>query len=197
VDANGYYLGSSDIAQIGDANSKYNLTGISTLSWKWISLRMQWDYTRGGSMWSNTARTMLSRGVTKDTDFDRTQPYIIPNTVKQDGTVNDIQQSVDNIYFNAYGFGPSSVAVWDATIIRLRELSLALSLPAKLIKNTPFGTASLSFSGTNLWYLAPNFPKHTRFDPESNSLGVGNAKGIELFSGPSSRRMGASLRLTF
>lgn len=197
VDDNGYYLGSSDIGIIGDPNAKYNLTGISTLSWKWISLRMQWDYTHGGSMWSNTVRTMLARGVTRDTDFDRKLPFILPNTVKQDGTPNNIQQSVDNIYFNAYGFGPSSIAVYDATVIRLRELSLALSLPAKLIKNTPFGTASLNFSGSNLWYLAPNFPKHTNFDPESNSLGVGNAKGIDLFAGPSSRRFGASLRLTF
>jgi hypothetical protein len=197
VDANGYYLGSSDIGIIGDPNPKYKLTGISTLSYKFLSLRMQWDYSHGGSMWSNTVRTMLARGLTKDTDFDRTLPFIIPNTVKQDGTPNNIQQSVDNIYFNAYGFGPSSVTVWDASVIRLRELSLAASLPAKVLKNTPFGSASLSISGTNLWYLAPNFPKYTRFDPESNSLGVGNAKGIDLFAGPSSRRMGASLRLTF
>jgi hypothetical protein len=135
--------------------------------------------------------------VTRDTDFDRKQPYIIPNTVKQDGTPNDIQQSVDNIYFNSYGFGPSSVTVWDATVIRLREVSLAFQLPAKMLAKTPFGSASLNFSGTNLWYNAPYVPKHTHYDPEANSLGVGNAKGLDLFSGPSSRRMGATLRLTF
>ena len=117
--------------------------------------------------------------------------------MKQDGTPNDIQQSVDNIYFNSYGFGQASTQVWDATVIRLRELALNISLPAKILKNTPFGSASIGFSGTNLWYYAPNFPKHTRFDPESNSLGVGNAKGVELFSGPSSRRLGATLRLMF
>jgi outer membrane receptor protein involved in Fe transport len=197
VDANGYFLGSSDIAIIGDPTPKYKLTGITTLSYRSISFRMQWDYTRGGAMFSNTVRTMLARGVTKDTDFDRTQPYTIPNTVLQDGTPNTIQQSVDNIYFNSYGFGPNSESIWDATVIRLREMSLSYGLPAKLLKNTPFGMASLSLSGTNLWYLAPNFPKYTRFDPESNSLGVSNAKGIDLFAGPSSRRFGASLRLTF
>jgi len=197
VDVNGYYLGSADIGIIGDPNPKYKLTGISTLSYKFLSFRMQWDYTHGGVMFSNTVRTMLARGVTRDTDFDRTQPYIIPNTVKQDGTPNDIQQSVDNIYFNAYGFGPNSATLWDASVIRLRELSLAISAPAKLLKKTPFSALSLNLSGTNLWYLAPNFPKYTRFDPESNSLGITNAKGLELFAGPSSRRMGASLRVTF
>jgi hypothetical protein len=182
---------------MGNPNPDYKLTGISTLSYKFLSLRMQWDYTHGGKMWSNTVRTLLARGVTKDTEIDRSLPYTIPNTVRQDGTPNTIQQSVDNIYFNSYGFGPSAESVWDATVIRLRELSLSAALPTKVLKNTPFGAASLTFSGTNLWYLAPNFPKYSRFDPESNSLGVGNAKGLDLFAGPSSRRMGASLRLTF
>lgn len=197
VDANGYFLASSGIGLIGDPNPLYKLTGMSTLSYKSISFRMQWDYSRGGDMFSNTVRTLLSRGVTRDTDFDRALPYIIPNTVKQDGTPNDIQQSVDNIYFNAYGFGPNSVTVWDATVIRLREISLAYALPANWLKKTPFGSASLSVSANNLWYLAPNFPKYTRFDPESNSLGVSNARGIDLFAGPSSRRIGASLKIQF
>ena len=197
VDNNGYYLGAPDIAVIGDPTPRYKLTGISTLTWKYISFRIQVDYTHGGAMWSNTARTMLARGVTKDTDFDRTLPYTIPNTVKQDGTPNDIQQSVDNIYFNSYGFGPDGESVWDATVIRLREASLSFSMPAKMLKNTPFGAASLSISGTNLWYLAPYFPKYTRFDPEVNSLGITNAKGLDFFAGPSSRRLGASLRLSF
>ena len=197
VDANGYFLASSGIGIIGDPNPLYKLTGVNTVTYKSISFRMQWDYSRGGAMFSNTVRTLLSRGLTKDTDFDRALPYIIPNTVKQDGTPNDIQQSVDNIYFNAYGFGPNSVTVWDATVIRLREISLAYALPAQWLKKTPFGSASLSISANNIWYLAPNFPKYTRFDPESNSLGVSNARGIDLFAGPSSRRVGASLKIQF
>ncbi|HLZ87167.1 MAG TPA: SusC/RagA family TonB-linked outer membrane protein, partial [Puia sp.] len=72
VDANGYFLGSSDIGIIGDPTPKYKLTGISTLSYRSLSFRMQWDYTRGGSIFSNTIRTMLARGVTRDTEFDRT-----------------------------------------------------------------------------------------------------------------------------
>jgi len=197
VDNNGYYLSSSDIAIIGDPTPKYKLTGISVLTWKYISFRIQVDYTHGGQLWSNTVRTMLARGVTRDTDFDRTLPYTIPNTVKQDGSPNDIQQSVDNIYFNSYGFGPNSESIWDATVIRLREASLSFAMPAKMLKNTPFGSASLSISGTNLWYVAPYFPKYTRFDPEVNSLGITNAKGLDFFAGPSSRRLGASLRLSF
>ncbi len=197
VDNNGYYLSSADIGIIADPNPSYKLTGVSTLSWKGFSFRMQWDYTHGGRMWSNTVRTLLARGLTADVGTDRKTPLILPNAVKQDGTPNDIQQSVNNIYFNNLGFGPSSSAIWDATLVRLRELSLSYSLPKRFLDKTPFGSVSLTFSGTNLFYYAPNFPKNARFDPESNSLGVSNAKGLDFFAGPSSRRFGGSIRVTF
>ncbi len=197
VDDNGYYLGSADIGIIANPTPDFKLTGVSTLSYKNFSFRMQWDYTQGGQMWSNTVRTMLARGLTKDTDFDRLLPLILPNSVKQDGSVNDYQQSATNMFFNNYGFGPSSTAIWDATVVRLREVSFTYSLPASLLTKTPFGSVSFVASGTNLFYYAPNFPKYTRFDPESNSLGVSNAKGLDFFAGPSSRRVGGSIRITF
>lgn len=197
VDDNGYYIGSSDIKIIGDPNAKYKLTGISTLSFKNISFRMQWDYTHGGALFSNTVRTLLARGLTKDTDVDRKLPYQLPNTVKQDGTPNDIQQSFNNVYFNAIAFGPSDVGVYDATLIRLREISLTFSVPTKVLDKTPFGSISLVLTGNNLFYLAPNFPKYMRFDPESSSLGVSNSRGFDYFAGPSARRYGGSIRITF
>ncbi|MGC4036955.1 MAG: SusC/RagA family TonB-linked outer membrane protein [Chitinophagaceae bacterium] len=197
VDNNGYYLSSADIGIIGDPNAKYKLTGISTVSYKSLSFRMQWDYTHGGKVFSNTVRTMLSRGLTKDTDFDRTLPFVLPNTVKQDGTPNDHQQSVNNIYFNAYAFGPPDVAIYDATLIRLREVSLSFVMPGKLVDKTPFGSISLVFTGNNLFYLAPNVPKYVRYDPESNSLGVTSYRGLDFFAGPSARRFGGSIRVTF
>ena len=197
VDALGNYLVSTDIKIIGDPNPKYKLTGISTLTYKAISFRMQWDYTHGGDLYSTTVRSLLSRGLTKDTDVDRDLSYILPG-VKQDGTKNDLQQDASNIWFNSYGFGPNDRSVYDATVVRLRELSISYALPESILKKTPFGSASLTFSGQNLWYYAPYFPKHTNFDPETSSLTVGNgSKGIERITGPSSRRIGASLRLSF
>jgi len=40
-------------------------------------------------------------------------------------------------------------------------------------------------------------PKYVHFDPDANGLGVGNGRGVEFLSGPSARRVGASLRVTF
>ncbi|MEO6315780.1 MAG: SusC/RagA family TonB-linked outer membrane protein [Chitinophagaceae bacterium] len=198
VGTDGNYINSNDIGVIGDPNPLYKVTGISNLSYKGISFRMQWDYTYGGDMFSGTAGALLGRGVTKDTEFDRAASYILPG-VLENGQPNNIQISSSQAYYgNSITNGAADeAAIFDATCIRLREASLSYSLPANVLSKTPFGSISISLSGTNLWYYAPNFPKYVHFDPEASGLGVGNGRGFEFLSGPSARRMGASIRVTF
>ncbi|MDE3235699.1 MAG: SusC/RagA family TonB-linked outer membrane protein [Bacteroidota bacterium] len=198
VGVDGNYITANDIGIIGDPNALYKLTGISTLSYKAFSFRMQWDYTCGGDMYSGTVGALLGRGVTKDTEFDRAAPYILPG-VLAGGVPNNIQISATQAYYgNSITNGAADeTAIYDATCIRLREASLAYSLPTKMLSKLPFGSVSISISGSNLWYFAPNFPKYMHFDPESNGLGVGNGRGMEFLSGPSARRYGASVRVTF
>lgn len=198
VGSDGNYIAANDIAIIADPNPKYKLTGISTLGYKGFSFRMQWDYTHGGTMFSGTAGALLGRGVTKDTEFDRAGAVILPG-VGEDGLPNKIQLSATGAYYNnsITNGAPDEGAVFDQTCIRLREASLSYSVPAKLLGKLPIGSLSLSVSGNNLWYYAPNFPKYIHFDPEASGLGVGNGRGLEFLTGPSARRMGASLRVTF
>jgi outer membrane receptor protein involved in Fe transport len=195
VGAGGDYLASTTIGIIGDPNPKYRVSGINSVTYKSLTFRFQVDYTCGGDMYSSTARSLLARGVTKDTEFDRAAPYILPG-VKADGTPNNIQISATQGYFNNV-FGPDQAGVFDATVVRLRDMSLSYALPEKLLSKTPFGSLSITANGSNLWYYAPNFPKYMNFDPETNGLGVGNGKGLEFITGPSARRMGVSVRVTF
>ena len=198
VGSDGNYIAANDIAIIADPNPKYKLTGIGTLGYKGFSFRMQWDYTHGGTMFSGTAGALLGRGVTKDTEFDRAGAVILPG-VGEDGEPNKVQLSATGAYYNnsITNGAPDEGAVFDQTCIRLREASLSYSVPAKLLGKLPIGSLSISVSGTNLWYYAPNFPKYIHFDPEASGLGVGNGRGLEFLTGPSARRMGASLRVTF
>ena len=198
VGTDGNYINSNDIGVIGDPNSLYKVSGISTLSYKSFSFRVQVDHTQGGQMFSGTAGGLLGRGVTKDTEFDRAASYILPG-VLENGKPNNIQISATQAYYgnSITNDAAAESAIYDATCIRLREASLSYSMPARLLNNTPFGSVSISVSGTNLWYYAPNFPKYMHFDPEASGLGVSNGRGLEFISGPSARRMGASIRITF
>lgn len=198
VSPGGDYVASSEIGIIGDPNPDFKLSGISTLEWKGFSFRMQWDWTQGGDMLAYTPGTLVGRGLSKDTEFDRLQALILPG-VQADGKTNTVQISASQAYFNNWSgfFGMADLITYDATVIRLREASFSYALPVSVLKKTPLGGVSLTISGQNLWYNAPNFPKYTNFDPEVSSLGVSNVRGLEYLAGPTSRRMGASLRITF
>ncbi|MGI9541673.1 MAG: hypothetical protein ACR2MX_00355, partial [Cyclobacteriaceae bacterium] len=88
--------------------------------------------------------------------------------------------------------------VYDATVYRLRELTLGYTLPSSLLETLPFGNITVSLTGRNLWYWAPNFPEDTNFDPETNQFGgQRNNQGIEYSTTPSARRFAVNLRVSF
>ena len=195
VGPDGYYIQNTNTKIIGDPNANYRVSAINTFSYKNFELRMQWDYTRGGVIYATSVNALLGRGLAKATDVDRSIPIILPG-VKQDGTPNDFQTPMDRAYFNTY-IGAAEENLYDATVLRLREVSISYALPANVLAHTPFGGISLSISGQNLYHHAPNFPVGSNYDPESSSGGVGKTRGFEYMTGPQSRRLGASLRIIF
>ncbi len=200
VGANGIFQGDPDQGIIGDPNPDFLLNFINTFSFKGFSVRAQFDWQQGGDIWGSTASTLTARGIAGETGFDRFIPVIV-NGLKEeaDGTLvpNDIQVTSNNAYWRNTGVWYDENRIFDATTVRLREVSLSYSFPKTLMDKTPFGTASLTVSGQNLWYKAVNFPESINFDPEVLSLGVGNGRGFDFVTGPTSRRYGASLSFTF
>ena len=195
VGADGNYVPDQDIAIIGDPIPDYTANWINRVSWRGLSFDFQWSYIKGGDIYSITTATMLARGNTIDTDFDRFLPVILPGE-KEDGTPNDIQAYIGDISFRAYFFANEG-AIFDGTVIRLREVGLSYDLPKSILDNTPFGSASLRFYGENLFYNAPNVPEGVNYDPEVLSVGVGNGRGLEFVTGPTAKKIGFNLNVTF
>lgn len=197
VGGNGQYLADPVIRELGDPNPKFRTTLINSVSWKGFTLSAQMDYRHGGAIYSATAGTLLGRGVVEDTDFDRDNTYILPG-VKQDGQPNDIQITASDVGFNVLYFGGmDEFRVWDGSTIRLREASLSYNIPAKVLQKTFFKGATLILNGSNLWFKALYFPPSINFDTDVLSLGVGNGFGFDYLTGPSSRRLGGTIKLTF
>nr|HAD51555.1 SusC/RagA family TonB-linked outer membrane protein [Algoriphagus sp.] len=145
---------------------------------------------------SNTVTATLARGVTKDPVVDRELTFIMPG-VKEDGTPNDIQITASDYFFAGYQGATDEPNVFDGSMIRLRELSLGYQIPSNLMSKTPFKRASIALSGTNLWFLALNFPPNMNYDVDVLGTGVGNGLGFDFVTGPSSRRFGGTVTLTF
>jgi len=195
VDGQGNYQGDSNIGIIGDPNNDFTANWINNISYKGLSFGFQWQYIKGGDIFSSTVQSLLARGNTVDTDVDRNVPIVLPG-VKADGTPNDIQTYIGDSFFRAYFFANEG-GVFDATSIRLREISVAYVFPDKLIEKTPFGRIGITFSGQNLWYRAPNFPEGINYDPEVLSLGVGNGRGFDFRTAPTAKKVGVTLNATF
>jgi len=195
VSGQGFYVTSPDIGVIGDPNPDYNISYLSTVSYKGLSLFANFSYTKGGDILSISAGQNLARGNTIDTDFDRFLPFILPGSFA-DGSPNDIQIFAGDAFFEGF-FGPREGIIFDGTTVRLREVSLSYALPKSLLSNLPIGSASIAIVGENLWFNALNFPKGINYDPEVLSLGVGNGRGIDFVTGPTAKRVALNLNLTF
>ena len=195
VDGQGNYQAASGQSIIGDPNPDFTANWINNISYKGLSFGFQWQYIKGGDIFSSTVQSLLARGNTVDTDVDRNVPIVLPG-VKADGTPNDIQTYIGDSFFRAYFFADEG-GVFDATSIRLREISLSYVFPDALIEKTPFGRIGITFSGQNLWYNAPNFPEGINYDPEVLSLGVGNGRGFDFRTAPTAKKVGVTLNATF
>lgn len=202
VDASGSYRTNNDTnyktnkyALIGDSNPDFIANIGNTLTYGNLSLNVLFNASIGGDMYSSFIMTLLGRGITTDT-LDRELPYILPG-VLADGSPNN--KMIDNAttYFGNLILGGDELRTWDASVLRLSEVSLTYDIPSSWLDKTPFGAASISAQGFNLWYDAYNTPDGINYDPNIAGLGVGNGSGFEYFNGVSARRYGVSLKLTF
>lgn len=198
---------------IANPNPKFILAVTNTLKYKGFTLTGVVDYRHGGDLYSWTNQFLLGRGVTQDTE-DREIPKVVTGVLGDANTLqpllggdgqpipNTIQVLENNLWFQAAGGSlainaPNEFSVWDASVVRLREITFGYALPKGLLAKTPFGSANLTLSGRNLWFFAPHFPKHANFDPEVNTFGNANTQGIDFFAAPSVRRYGVNLSVTF
>lgn len=208
--SDGLLIRASEDAMVGDPNPDFKLGLNTTVTWKGFYVMAHFDWTKGGDIYSSTISSYLGRGVTKDTE-DREHSWVIPgvygdpNTQQPilDANGNKIQNSTRvltaDLYFGE-SFGANSATEWgvyDATVFRLREFTVGYNVPMKYLKKTPFGGLGISVTGNNIWYHAPNVPKHTNFDPSVNSFGTSVTQGIELAAAPTAKRWSVNLKVSF
>ena len=198
---------------IGNPNPDFKLGITNSFRFKNFTLSILFDMTKGGDLYSVTNSSMLGRGVTMDTE-DRVTGWVIPGVYGDAVTGKAIQNNGKNIpnhtrittndlYFSPNGgntFAINTASEWnvyDATVYRLRELSIGYQLPKDIFKNARISSVTLSLTGRNLWYMAPGFPKNSNFDPETSSFGSSSIQGLEFSAAPTTRRFGVNLNVTF
>jgi TonB-linked SusC/RagA family outer membrane protein len=198
---------------IGNPNPDFTLGWTNTFSYKGVMLKALIDWKQGGDFYSFTGASLLLRGQLANSInrealrvvpgvYGDPQTYAVP---KDENDIDVVEKNTtpvtafDTHFSNGWGaYGADEVNIYDGTVIRLREVSLGYSLPKSLLTRTPFGSVSLSVSGRNLWFNAPNVLDGLNLDPEVlGEPSDSNVQGFEYGAAPTTRRYGFNLALTF
>jgi TonB-linked SusC/RagA family outer membrane protein len=204
-------LPTSDI--IGNPQPDFTLGINNIVKYKNFELSFLFDWRQGGDLYSITAGSLILRGqLNNKYSLDREGLRVIPGVYGNPQTfkaiLDDKGQPIKNTasitafdyhFTRGYGgYGADETNIYDATTFRLREVTLTYTLPATILKKTPFGSARFSLSGRNLWFTAPNMLEGLNFDPEVlSNFADSNIQGFDFGASPSTRRIGINLSLTF
>lgn len=193
---NGEPLLTSSAVSLGSYNPDYIASLGTNLNYKGWNLGILFDTKQGGKFYSHTKYTLDFTGASVETIQGNREGYIFPNSVYIDGSgksvVNTEYQFFPQNYYTSFIEGRYVI---DASYIKLREASLTYSFPNRMLTRTPFGSASISVYGNNLWIKTASENKYV--DPEINSAGAGNTQGFDFTAQPSVRNYGVNFKVTF
>ena len=175
-----------DMIYAGNMNAKFNAGWSNTFHYKDFTLSFLIDGKFGGKVLSMTEATLDGWGVSKRTGDARNAGKVVVDGVEFDPKAWYTTTGASNFnspYANEF-------YVYDATNVRLRELSLGYTF------RNLFGVGknlTAAIIGRNLFF----FYKDAPMDPDV-SAGTGNGvQGVDMFALPTSRSFGLNLKLNF
>ncbi|WP_406844460.1 SusC/RagA family TonB-linked outer membrane protein [Flavobacterium soyae] len=138
---------------------------------------------------------IVNQGVGVITNSDGSTT-VIPNTVSTVNTNDTPAKTGPGAYSNNYGYlaQPAKAFVYDASYIKLREVSITYTFPKTMFEGTFVNAATLSLLGSNLWIISKNLPYA---DPESGLSSGNKSRGYSVGSLPTTRDIGFNLTFKF
>jgi hypothetical protein len=123
---------------------------------------------------------------------------VVGNGVMSDGSggyiPNNVVVSAKSFNQSAYGNTIEESAIFDASYVKLRQLSLGYSIPKKLLQNTPIQDFKFSIVARNLAIL---YKKAPHIDPETGFSSTNGNQGQEFGQIPSARSIGFNINAQF
>ncbi|BAV94341.1 SusC/RagA family TonB-linked outer membrane protein [Ichthyobacterium seriolicida] len=194
-----YKVSESSSKVIGNQNPDWLLGFSNSFSYEGFVFSFLIDCQKGGDIFSVDMLYGLGNGLYKETSFTNENGKNIRDKVAdgggilnpgvyEDGTKNTTRMEVTQGSLG--GSLPDKAFVYDASYIKLREMSISYDLP---LGTEYFKKITLGLVGSNLWILYKNLPYA---DPEA-SMGAGNAQGFSVGSLPTFRELAVNIKLNF
>ncbi|AZQ61613.1 SusC/RagA family TonB-linked outer membrane protein [Flammeovirga pectinis] len=199
VDEGGRPQKMDGVHEIGNGVQPWMAGLRNTFNYKNVTFSFLIDSKWGGDIYSSTEASMYSLGKHSETLVGREEYYSEGNTgfwnpgnfVTADGS--PYTGNIDPEQYYGAVSGIAEQFIYDASFIKLREVSLTYRFSNKIIGKTPIRNLSLSANAFNLGYLWKNTDN---VDPES-SFTSGNGQGIEVSNLTIPRTYGFKLNANF
>jgi len=204
VDAGGLPVVTARQEMIGSWNPKATMGLTNTLDYGPFSMRLLIDGRSGGVIISGSEMNLAFSGIPEVTAKNRETEWNLGG-VDTEGNPVTATVTAQEFWQRASGkrYGNGEFFAYDATNYRIRELSIGYSIPVP--SNFAIKSAKISIVARNLAFLyrgsslmdIPGIGKRKMdFDPDM-SLGNSNYQGVQYFTLPSTRSIGANIVLNF
>jgi hypothetical protein len=136
----GYPVSNSVLKDQGRTIPKHILGWGTRFRWKDLSFLMNWEYRGGNVMFSQIGRDMTFTGSGKWTE--NRDPQRVPNSGYVDASGKVVENTTINVRESEYAWWVSNYRLFaenfvnDAWFIKLRDVSLTYTLPAKTVSKT-------------------------------------------------------------
>lgn len=178
-DKNGYPLKTDEDIFIGETTPDWTAGFINNFKYKNFRLNITIDGQYGGVIYSHTHHKLTQQGKLNHTLRGREEGELIGEGVVDNGdgtySPNTTPLPIAVYYDKHYELDNTEANSFEASFIKLREVSLEYSLPKVFLKNTFLQAVKFSVFGRNLAVIS-DFPI---YDPEV----AGQAGGTNMFSG--------------
>jgi TonB-linked SusC/RagA family outer membrane protein len=155
------------------------------------------DAKIGGDVHSMTYAWGRYAGTLSETMEGR-ETGLVGDGVMSDGNggyvPNDVLVTAKAYNQRSFSNGVESSSIFDASYVKLRQISIGYSLPKEFIKNSVVKSLKLSIVGRNLAILYKRAP---HIDPETGFSASNGNQGQEFGQYPSARNIGFNINLKF
>lgn len=188
----------TEIEYVGDASPDWRAGLTNTFRYKNLRLSFTLDGQYGGIVYSQSYHKLMEQGKLMDSMPGREDGFIVGDGVirHDDGSFSPNTKQVDlaTYYGDYYRRANVESNSFDASYLKLREVSFTYDFPKKLIDRTGLSNLSLTAFGRDSFIIS-DFPM---YDPETAALnGNTYVPGVEMGQMPSTATYGLTLRASF
>lgn len=202
ITEDGYTKRTDELIPLGNVMPDWTGGVRTSIRYKNFTLNALLDMKIGGEIQSATVNWIRRDGLTSETNNDLARENgLVINGVKNVGTdenpewaENDVAVPFSTFLYTTNEYYNDESMIFDASYIKLKEVSISYKFPKRLFQKTPIQSARLSLVGRNLALLYANVP---HIDPETSLNSLDSGQGWETFNVPSRRSLNVSLSVEF